>query len=191
MPSEILDPWSAIAACFQKYAVFDGRSRRSELWFWLVFVSIFTALQFWLVAPFWTSGEIRFGRLCLDVAGSLRLFAFVVALPTLAVLVRRLHDTNRSSVSIGGFLVCFFAIRLLVVPAFFITRFIWEDNSLRVLERIRHATLIFDGALFLTFLICAIVVLSLPGTSGDNKYGPDPRRRKPTTEGEETTNEDV
>ena len=68
----------SIAACFGKYAQFDGRASRSEYWWFFLFnllVSVF-------LRP--TS------------AGLYLIFALVVFIPSFSVLVRRLHDVNRS-----------------------------------------------------------------------------------------------
>lgn len=79
--------------CWQKYADFTGRARRAEYWnFYL-----FTMLSF-LVAGII---DMVLGVLMtLAFDASFPIFTvfiiFVSIIPTLAVAVRRLHDTNRS-----------------------------------------------------------------------------------------------
>ena len=69
----------------QKYAVFDGRAKRSEYWlFTLVQIIIFTVLA----ALSSVVGEWFLGVYFLYFLATL--------LPSLAVTVRRLHDTGRS-----------------------------------------------------------------------------------------------
>jgi uncharacterized membrane protein YhaH (DUF805 family) len=68
----------AIATCFNLYAEFVGRARRSAYW-WFVLFGIVVSL---VLTSLSTS---------LSVLASLALFV-----PTLAVGVRRLHDTGRS-----------------------------------------------------------------------------------------------
>jgi len=67
-----------------KYAVFSGRARRREFWmFYLVTMSIFLLLGF-IQGFLGSSGEIT------------NAFGLFSIIPTLAVSVRRLHDTGRS-----------------------------------------------------------------------------------------------
>lgn len=75
----------AIETCFRKYADFTGRARRSEYWWWILFNVIISS-----VLRFVSGGRIS-GPLLLS---SLLLLALLV--PSLAVAVRRLHDTGRS-----------------------------------------------------------------------------------------------
>ncbi len=74
----------------KKYAVFEGRSRRKEYWFFSLFNAIFSVVLVIADLLFGTSGGAFSPGL---LSG---LYALGVFLPALAVLVRRLHDTNRS-----------------------------------------------------------------------------------------------
>jgi uncharacterized membrane protein YhaH (DUF805 family) len=77
----------AIATCFRKYAVFSGRASRSEYWFFVLFqILLYIVLVIADILLFRGSMGV-FATL-----GSLILF-----LPGLAVLVRRLHDTDKSA----------------------------------------------------------------------------------------------
>lgn len=70
--------FEAIERCVKKYAEFNGRARRAEFWWWVLFVFILS----------W-GGQIisqSFGTLV----------SLVTLLPSLAVGARRLHDTGRS-----------------------------------------------------------------------------------------------
>jgi uncharacterized membrane protein YhaH (DUF805 family) len=73
----------AISSGFQNYVNFSGRAIRSEYWFW----TLFTVLL-WIVASI------------IDVALGLGILAplgaLATLLPSIAVAVRRLHDTDRS-----------------------------------------------------------------------------------------------
>jgi uncharacterized membrane protein YhaH (DUF805 family) len=77
----------AIATCFRKYAVFSGRASRSEYWFFILFELL-----------------LYIGLIIVDLLafrGSMNVFStlasLILLLPGLAVLVRRLHDTDRSA----------------------------------------------------------------------------------------------
>jgi uncharacterized membrane protein YhaH (DUF805 family) len=78
-------------AALKKYAVFQGRARREEFWMFMLFNIIF---------------DFAFGIVCNILYLSLNippspyldyLYAVVVAMLTVAVFARRLHDTNRSA----------------------------------------------------------------------------------------------
>lgn len=82
----------AIRTCLGKYADFQGRARRAEYWWWVLFVilaSIAAGIVDSLIGAALTGG-----------GGGLPVFGAAVSLaaflPSLAVAVRRLHDTDRS-----------------------------------------------------------------------------------------------
>jgi uncharacterized membrane protein YhaH (DUF805 family) len=84
----------AVSTCFQKYATFSGRARRSEFWWWQLFAilvgSIATIIDnvAGLHVTSASNGQ-QVGWIGLVVA-------LLLALPSIAVLFRRLHDTGRS-----------------------------------------------------------------------------------------------
>ncbi|MAK63372.1 MAG: hypothetical protein CMF75_01300 [Maricaulis sp.] len=65
------------------YVNFQGRARRSEYWFWVLFVFVLSIV-----------GGIIDGLLGTYLFGGL--IALGTFLPSIAVAVRRLHDTGRS-----------------------------------------------------------------------------------------------
>jgi len=67
----------------KKYAVFSGRSRRQEYWMFFLFNLIFSITSSFL--------DSILGTIVVSLVYALALF-----IPTLAVTVRRLHDTGRS-----------------------------------------------------------------------------------------------
>jgi uncharacterized membrane protein YhaH (DUF805 family) len=73
----------AISDGFSKYATFSGRSSRSAYWWWFLFYLL-----------------VVIGASILDAAIGIPVLAALVWLvffiPNLAVLVRRLHDTDRT-----------------------------------------------------------------------------------------------
>lgn len=74
----------------KKYAVFEGRARRKEYWFFVLFnVLALVALGMLDVLLGTYSEETEVGLFS-------GLYALAVLIPSLAVTVRRLHDTNRS-----------------------------------------------------------------------------------------------
>ena len=88
----------AIQTVYSKYATFQGRATRSEYWyFYLFFVIVDIALLY---------GSAIIGSIFNGIEGFAEgmtvgtalygIFALVSVIPSLAVGVRRLHDTNRS-----------------------------------------------------------------------------------------------
>jgi uncharacterized membrane protein YhaH (DUF805 family) len=74
----------------KKYAVFGGRARRKEYWFFVLFnilIAIGLTMVDVLIGTF--NPQLGFGVLY-------GLYALAVLIPGLAVSVRRLHDTSRS-----------------------------------------------------------------------------------------------
>jgi uncharacterized membrane protein YhaH (DUF805 family) len=73
----------------KKYAVFSGRARRSEYWYFVLFSTIASVLLMIVDSVLGTKTATGMGLL-----GGL--YSLGVLVPSLAVSVRRLHDTNRS-----------------------------------------------------------------------------------------------
>jgi uncharacterized membrane protein YhaH (DUF805 family) len=74
----------------KKYAVFGGRSRRKEYWYFVLFniiVGIVLAAIDALLGTFSSSSNIGL------LSG---IYSLAVLIPTLAVTVRRLHDIDRT-----------------------------------------------------------------------------------------------
>ncbi len=81
----------AVRICLQqRYAEFSGRSRRSEFWFFVLFSAIVRTIANVVDAILHTNYANNVGGL----VSTLVFLALVV--PSLAVSVRRLHDTGRS-----------------------------------------------------------------------------------------------
>jgi uncharacterized membrane protein YhaH (DUF805 family) len=74
----------------KKYAVFEGRARRKEYWYYFLFnILIAFVLGFIDNATGLVSSEFNIGLL-----GTL--YTLAVLIPGIAVSIRRLHDTDRS-----------------------------------------------------------------------------------------------
>ena len=111
---------------WKQYAVFNGRARGKEFWF-------FFLINLIVVAILETIGMMISGSETSNLTTGLTgIYTLAVLLPIFGVTVRRLHDTDKS-----GWLVL-----LCLIPVV---------GNLIVL------------------IMCA-----MPGTVGDNQYGPDP-----------------
>ncbi len=75
----------------KKYAVFSGRSSRMEFWcFQLINLAIIIGMS---IAASLTLNE---GKVSFFITIILNLFVLVMFIPSLALSIRRLHDTGRS-----------------------------------------------------------------------------------------------
>ena len=74
----------------KKYAVFSGRARRKEYWYFALFSTLVQLLLMVIDYSIGTS-DLKTGTSLL-----VAIYSLAVAIPYLAVSVRRLHDTGRS-----------------------------------------------------------------------------------------------
>ena len=111
----------------KKYAVFSGRARRKEYWFFFLF-NIIASIVLTVI-------DVTVGSFSATSGVGLLsgIYGLAVIIPSIAVGVRRLHDIDRT----GWWLLIAF------VP--------------------------------LIGVIVLLVFALLPGTAGDNQYGPDPK----------------
>ena len=80
---------AAIKKGFKGYVVWNARSTRSEYWWWTLFAFIVGIIAGALDSLIFTTNNLGLGPV-----GSI--ISLVFFLPGLSVLVRRLHDTDRS-----------------------------------------------------------------------------------------------
>lgn len=142
---------------FENYANFNGRARRSEYWYFILFNALFsfalTILDNLLGLQF---GTAESGILS-------TIYSLAVFIPSLAVSVRRLHDIGKSGWLL---LIAYGAIILLAVFLILGTLMRSFDSSALI---IIFALLIIAVAIWLLIMFC---------TEGDdftNKYGPNPK----------------
>ena len=77
----------AISSFFSKYATFSGRARRSELWYAVLF-NFIVAIVLGIV-----DGAMGTSSQGIGLLGGL--YSLATLVPSLAIAVRRLHDTGR------------------------------------------------------------------------------------------------
>ena len=90
--------------CFKDYANFKGRASRAELWYFLLFWSIFYVIvilidrqigyNFISLKDLPFNEYLPIGKFYSDVGILVFLYRPLTILPSLAVVVRRLHDMN-------------------------------------------------------------------------------------------------
>ncbi len=77
----------SVGTCLRKYVDFNGRAQRSEYWWFVLAYTIVAVIAGVLdgsMSPHGSTGPISL------------IFTLALLLPSLAVSVRRMHDTNRS-----------------------------------------------------------------------------------------------
>ncbi len=88
----------AIRSAFNKYVTFSGRARRSEYWWFALFCILGNIVAGIVDAAFFgidiTTSSDEVVAIAPSVVGGI--FSLAVFLPSLAVTVRRLHDSGRS-----------------------------------------------------------------------------------------------
>jgi uncharacterized membrane protein YhaH (DUF805 family) len=136
----------------KNYASFSGRSRTLEFWGFLAFATI---LQ--MAARYFDGLDDS----AIPIAANMGMIELCVTilflLPTVAVGVRRLHDSERS----GLWMLLGYG------PLAMVNLSIASDKSMN---------LVLSGALIMGIGSLLIMML-LPGTNGQNRYGADPRSR--------------
>lgn len=73
----------------RNYAVFGGRARRKEYWFFVLFTGVFSFVMTLIDAVLGTYGEGS------GIGLVTAIYELAMFVPGLAVTVRRLHDTSR------------------------------------------------------------------------------------------------
>lgn len=77
----------------KNYANFEGRARRSEYWYFLLF-NFLISFAIWILMIVGIFAEIP--AISLIGLGLIWIFAIGMIIPSIAVAVRRLHDTDKS-----------------------------------------------------------------------------------------------
>lgn len=137
-----------------KFATFSGRARRREYWLFVLFTAIINS-----VINFLTLAAQGSTPLTIVISIISIVWGLYTLIPSIAITVRRLHDTNRSGWWYLLAIVFIFAMVIFAVLQFNSSNYIF----------LILAFLCFAG--FFAF----VVFLFLPGTKGENDYGPDPK----------------
>ncbi len=148
----------------KRYADFSGRSRRKEYWMftlllilaYLAFLVLLMTMGASAIGLLGTGGAAGAGAIgggVMVLLGLFGIFVLGIFIPSLAVAVRRLHDTDRS----GWWVLAPMAASLVSV--------IVPGGALAALFSV--ASLILSVAL--------IVFYCLDGTPGPNRFGPNPK----------------
>lgn len=172
--SPMMDPVTAVKTCFMKYFDFKGRARRSEFWWFILFVVIVSSVLTFL------AGFVP------AISYLSAIFSLAVIIPQLSALTRRLHDTNHSGwwVLIFGlfFLGYYGALAYLLGPN--IESLAGMTDSWEMAETMVNsvqsspvaATIMICCALGTVFFFIITFVFAVINSKwSENKYGPSPK----------------
>ena len=145
----------------QKYADFSGRAPRAEFW-WYCLGIVVAAIVAMIIESILGLGSVflMYGPITL-------LLLLGTFIPSLAAQVRRLHDTNRSGLWLLAFYVPYVAM-LATMPN------PTDPNAVTAPDMGSAALTGLLGLVVLVLAIVLLIFLVLPGTKGDNRFGPDP-----------------
>ena len=149
----------------KRYAEFSGRSRRKEYWMFVLGLFLLYIVLFALLMILGGSALLSLGSNPAGMAGAVMslgaiglIFLVVwlaLLIPTIAVTIRRLHDTDRSGWWLGGL----FGLAILM----------------QVAARINGALYTILALAYLALAIALLVFYCLEGTKGPNRFGDDPK----------------
>lgn len=169
----------AISNCFSNYCNFNGRARRSEYWYWVLFqafirtsiIVVVALIKTFLPDPSQITMSTRLTVLIVLIL--MLLLHLGTVLPYLAVSVRRLHDRDDA-----GWLI----IILMILPdLLFQTASVLKSNIVSLNLSFSAGgdidkTMALVSFYYLASTIIKIILFCKPGTEGPNQYGPDPIR---------------
>lgn len=163
----------------KKYAQFSGRAPRAEFWWFTLFVVLaYFAVWFLLIGTIGgmaaADAEPGLGMFGALGAGMIFVFLFWLALiiPTLAVQVRRLHDTNRSGWWLLGFYLLYAVYMVMSMGTVFSAGMDPTAGAQPNMGALGITMVL--GLVMFVYMIVLLVFYCLPGTPGPNNYGPDP-----------------
>ena len=166
----------------KRYAQFSGRAPRAEFW-WFFLALMVVYFVVWFIFGAVVGGaaasqtEPSAGMLgAFGAAGIiLALFWLAVLIPTIAVQVRRLHDTGRSGWWLGGFYLLYAVYLVLTVGVLgSVMRASMEGGAAPQPSGAMFVGAMAFGLAFFVYAIALLVFYCLPGTKGANRYGDDP-----------------
>jgi uncharacterized membrane protein YhaH (DUF805 family) len=168
----------------KNYAKFSDRASRAEFWWFFLFIVIlYFAVWVALVATVGVStvsgSEPSFAMIGAFGAAGIFIFLFWLALiiPTIAVQVRRLHDTNRSGWWLGAFYllyVVYFVLMFGILGSVMSAAATGENVSPTLPSSGMLTGVMLLGFTMFIYMIVLLVFYCLPGTKGVNRFGDDP-----------------
>lgn len=168
---------------FRNYASFGGRAPRAEYWYFVLFTvvagAIIGVLEAAWMPPLATLGDQLAAGTGVAIFPLGTAFNILVFIPTLAVLVRRLHDTGRSGKRL--LLPLLFTLLAMLGALMAFAGAVEQGSKFQGdgtrLSMIGGGLMVLGGLGLMGFGIAFFVWLCRRGTPGPNRYGPDPLAR--------------
>ena len=170
----ILEPVQAVKICLKKFFDFTGRARRSEYWWFVLFVMIVSMVFNFIGAVF----------PMVNILGLI--VGLLLSIAQLAALTRRLHDTGRSGwwVLVYGLfmLVTYGALVAILAPV--AGELMAEGDQMALVELMANAfmdspiaaAVMICGALATAFMAIITLIFAVKDSQWtENKYGPSPK----------------
>ncbi|MDU9007038.1 DUF805 domain-containing protein [Sedimentitalea todarodis] len=162
----------SVKTCLPKYAVFSGRARRSEYWWFVLFVVVISIGLTVLGAVFFgTDPETGQGSNLLN-----SVFQLAMLLPLLAAGWRRLHDTGRP----GWYLLIpmAFSLAMMVMLLTGVAVFTAIETGVQDPEALQGPAAILGATGVMVMYVIQLIIsvlmiwwLSRPSQEGANDYG--------------------
>lgn len=159
----------------KKYAQFSGRARRKEYWMFVLINLVITLVLSYIDRTIGTeigTGENRQGL----ISG---VYGLAVLIPSIAVCVRRLHDTDRSGWWILAPIAPMVVAIITILMSLGGTLLMFTGTEPIFMRGSATALWVISAISFLTAIVMSLVTLVFyvkPGTVGPNKYGDDPKQ---------------
>ena len=170
----MLEPVQAVKICLKKFFDFTGRARRSEYWWFVLFVMIVSMVFNFIGAVF----------PMVNILGLI--VSLLLSIAQLAALTRRLHDTGRSGwwVLVYGLfmLVTYGALVAILAPV--AGELMAEGDQMALVELMANAfmdspiaaAVMICGALATAFMAIITLIFAVKDSQWtENKYGPSPK----------------
>lgn len=172
---ENLSPIEWALRPLKNYATFSGRASRAEFWWFFLFVMIFYVVLM-IAAGAIGGGMAAANPAIAAMTGSFGVMSIIVTvfwlallLPTVAVQIRRLHDTNRSGWWLGVFWLLY-----VVYFAMLIRSTLGQAADGTPPNLGMAAGMGIFALVFFVYSIVLFVFFCLRGTQGPNRFGDDP-----------------
>ena len=170
----MMDPVTAVKTCLKKFFDFKGRARRSEYWWFVLFIII-------------VSSVFNYGGLLVPALSFVGLACTLLFLiPKYSALTRRLHDTGRS----GWWVLCLAVLDVVVWICLAILMMPVVGKLFEETDPFEQMTMLTDAiqsnpTVFTVMMCCSVVslvitiitfIFSVQDSKWDeNQYGPSPK----------------
>ncbi|MBR5640031.1 MAG: DUF805 domain-containing protein [Muribaculaceae bacterium] len=174
---------TSIVTCYKKYFNYRDRARRSELW-WFVLLSVIVSFILFSIRPYYIYiAGLPFHFKTIYFTINQVLFLFIVLLPLLAAVCRRLHDTNHSGTWTGVFIMFLLLARFvnLMYTNVLEMKFSTWSNAISYIYKLKGRIVIMElygwGFLItaIAFFVAITVMCCLDGDKVPNEYEESPK----------------